>query len=437
MTLTEAAFWTKRFGVIVLAVIAIFSIIVIILASTSSQKMLPQYLTANFACTDTKEEFLPSKLSISSLQLASGSGMYFELQTDSGKVDALPGIINVYKFDNPTQTLSSQADAKILAKQLGFDQDAIVRNGTESYSWSDSNRQLTVLAKNLNFKLTTNASYIRSAASSGSMPSEQEAKSTASNFLRNLGVLSDDYSEGTPTTTLIKVNPDGSFSQAGSLSEAQLIKVDFNRVKSMITIPSNVVGATAMVNSFKNKLGEPTTTKENISGESINVYTFNTPITFLNPNNSNITVYVGVSTSKTNSALSSIYQIDYTYWPVEESACGTYQLISPETALQKVQSGQGSLIYLNDVNGDDVASYSPRKVKKFTILYVNLTYYESSSEQTFLQPVYVISGEAIFDNDTKGTFDFYYPAIDYDNVQNKIEQKAAETTDTGNIFQSL
>jgi hypothetical protein len=363
--------------------------------------------------------------------------MYFDLQTDSGKIDALPDIINVYKYDNPTQTLSSQADAKILAKQLGFNQDSITRNGTESYSWSDTNRKLVVQAKNLNFNLTTNSSYIRSSASSGTMPTEQEAKSTASNFLRNLGILTDDYSEGTPTTTLIKVNPDGSFSQAGSLSEAQLIRVDFNREESMITIPSNVVGASAMVTSFQKKLGEPTTTSMIVNDSTINVYTFNTPVTFLNPNSSNISVYVGVATDKTNSNLSSVYEIDYTYWPIEASACGTYQLISPETALEKVQSGAGSLIYLNDVNGDDVVNYTPRSVKKFTILYVNLTYYETSGEQNYLQPVYVISGEAIFDNDTKGDFDFYYPAIDYDNVQNKIVQKAAETTSSSSFLQSL
>jgi hypothetical protein len=31
-----------------------------------------------------------------------------------------------------------------------------------------------------------------------------------------------------------------------------------------------------------------------------------------------------------------------------------------------------------------------------------------------------VSGEAIFDNDTKGLFDFFYPAINYDIVQDEI-----------------
>ena len=436
MTLTEAAFWTRRFGVIVLAVFAIFGIVVIVLLSSQNSNVLPQYISPNYACTEKKEEFLTNRLEIPTLELASGSGMYFELQTDSGLVDALPEIINVYKFENPTQSLSSQADSKALATKLGFSSEKIARNGTESYSWFDANRTLTVYAKNLNFKMTTNTTYIKKVAQNGSMPTEQEAKSIATNFLRNIGFTSVDYSNGTPTTTLISINPDGSYSEAGSLSEAELVRVDFNRDKSMITVPSNVVGAEAMVNDYKKRLGEPSTESTIINDEKINIYTFNTAITFLNPTKSNISVYVGVQADKSDKYLSSIYQMDYTYWPIAESACGTYDLISPNTAIEKVQAGEASLVSLTDINGDTVTGYTPRSVKKFTIMYVNLTYFESEAEQAFLQPVYVISGEVIFSNDTKGEFDFYYPAIDYDNVQDKVVQEEPETvkTDSTNLL---
>ena len=434
MTLTEAAFWTKRFGVIALAALGIFGIVVIIITSSTKGNVLPQYISANYACTEEKEAFLVNKLSIPSLKLATGSGMYFELQTDSGKIDALPGIINVYKFDNPVQSLSSQADAKILATKLGFTAEKITRNGSESYSWSDANRTLTVYSKNLNFSMKTNVAYIGKIAATGTVPSEQEAKSTAANSLRGLGFTTDDYANGTPSTTLINVNPDGSFSEASSLSEAELIRVDFMRSKSMITIPSNIVGASSMVDSFKKNLGEPDTENSIINNESINVYTFNTAVTFLNTNKSNISVYVGVPADKNNKALSSIYQIDYTYWPIQEIACGTYELINPNIAIEKIQAGEGSLVYLNETNGDTVIDYSPRSVKKFTIMYVNITYLEVTGEQEFLQPVYVISGEAIFNNDTKGEFDFYYPAIDYDNVQDKIVQPEPEVVEKTGLF---
>ncbi len=430
MTLTEAAFWTKRFGVIAVAVVFVFVVVIVILISSQSKSVLPQYISPNFACTEERTEFLTHKLEIPSLDLASGSGMYFELQTDTGKVDALPQIINVYRFENPTQSLSSQAEAKVLANKLGFSSEKITRNGTESYSWSDTNRSLVIYAKNLNFKMTTNTSYIKQVAQNGTMPTEQEAKSIATNFLRSIGFSYDDYSNGTPTTTLINLNPDGSYSQASSLSEAELIRVDFNREKSMITIPSNVAGAENMVNAYKRNLGEPDTQSTLINDEKINIYTFNTAVTFLKPTKSNITVYVGVQADKYEKYLSAIYGIDYTYWPVEESTCGTYELITPSTAIERVQAGEASLVSLTDINGDTVTEYTPRAVKKFTIMYVNIIYLEVEEEQTFLQPVYVISGEVIFSNDTKGEFDFYYPAIDYDNVQNKVIQKEPEIVET-------
>ncbi|HOR06192.1 MAG TPA: hypothetical protein PLR67_02370, partial [Candidatus Dojkabacteria bacterium] len=138
MTLTEAAFWTKRFGVVAGGALVIFLVVVLIITMVDREKnMPPAYLTANFACTETKEEFLEHKLSIPTLKLADGSEMLFEIKTESGKIDSLPRIINVYKFSNPTQSLSSQADSKILAKKLGFNPDAVIRRGTESYVWVD------------------------------------------------------------------------------------------------------------------------------------------------------------------------------------------------------------------------------------------------------------------------------------------------------------
>ena len=361
--------------------------------------------------------------------------MLFEIKTESGKIDSLPRIINVYKFSNPTQSLSSQADSKILAKKLGFNPDAVIRRGTESYVWvdRDTSRTLEIQAKNLNFTLKTDAQYIRTKAKSGALPTEQEAKSKAVNFLRSLGFSSDDYASGTPTTTLIDVNPDGSFSQAASLSEAELIRVDFKRSKSMITIASDIVGAESMVASLTRKLGEPTEETPIINDERITVYTFNTSVTTTNPNKSNISVYIGVK-EKSSDTLAGIYQIDYVYWPIQETNCGTYELVSPQYAIQQVQSGNGSLVYLNKVGGDDVVNYIPKKVTKFSVFYINLTYYESLEEQEYLQPIYVVSGEAIFDDGSKGEFDYYFPAINYTSVQNKIVLPEPKVEESSSFF---
>jgi hypothetical protein len=424
MTLTEAAFWTKRFGVIAGGAFVIFTAIVLLLTLRGDPPLPPQYLTANYACTESREEFLKHRLEIPSLELAEGSEMVFQIDTDTGKIDALPEIINVYKFNNPLQSVTAQADAKVLANKLGFDPDTIIRRGTDSYAWVDREtaRTLEVEAKSLNFTLRTDASKIREISRENMLPSEQEARSSAVSALRSLGLYWEDYSKGNHNTTLIKVNPDGSFSKAYAPAEADLVRVDFVRSKSMITIPSNIEGANSMVNALTRKFPEPPVVETPIvNDERIEVYTFNTLVSFPQTQKSNISVYIGAQESgSSRRSFRDVYQIDYTYWPIQVEACGTYELITPQTAIEKVQSGEGSLVYLFGVDGDDVVEYTPRRVKKFLVFDVFIVYYEGRDELEFLQPAYVVSGEAIFDNDTKGLFDFFYPAINYDIVQDEI-----------------
>jgi hypothetical protein len=435
MTLTEAAFWTKRFGVIALGGFVIFTIVVLIITmSDRGQVAMPEYLTPNYACTLKREEFLEHVLDIPSLQLAENSEMSFDIRTDTGKIGALPQIINVYKFNNPTQSLTAQADAKILARAMGFEPEDIERVATEGYRWVDRSkgRTLDIQAKNMNFTLKTDTSVMRESSREGTLPSEQEAKSRAVNALNSLGVYSPDYSGGNHKTTLVNVNPDGTFRKAASLVDADLIKVDFIRSKSMITIPSNIEDADGMVRDFSRRtLIQPIEETIVINDQRRTVYTFNTLVSFSETQRSNISVYIGPDIEGVSGRMASVYQIDYTYWPIEAESCGTYQLIDPELAIERVQRGQGSLVYLYGTDGDDVAGYMPRVVRKFVVLDVFIVYYEDREESEYLQPVYLVTGEATFDDGTKGTFDYFYPAINYDIVQNRIDLPKPETVDEG------
>ncbi|HOV34665.1 MAG TPA: hypothetical protein PLS56_01585 [Candidatus Dojkabacteria bacterium] len=436
MTLTEAAFWTKRFGVIAIAGGIVFIIIVLVVTLRPRNQLPPKYLTANFACTENKEEFLEkAKIEIPSLPLASGSEMVFEISTDTGKIDSFQRVVNVYRFNNPTQSINSIGDAKALANKMGFDPDKIVKNGTKSYIWNDSTtgRTLEVQAKNLNFTLKTSTEAMRKATMDSFVPTEQEARTLAASALRSLGRYTSDYSSGAVRTTYIRIGADGSFTRAGSASEAHLIKVDFTRLKSLVTIPSNIVGANDMIKTLTKRLAiQPTQTTQLINDQRVQIYTFDTPVALPRTQDSNVTVYVGVETNTTD-VLPNIYEIDYTYWPVDVEACGTYELVSPQYALEMVQSGKGSLVYLYEKDGDYISEYQPKSVKKFIVnKEIFVVYYENYTEMDYMVPVYLISGEAIFTNDTKGEFEFYYPAINYDVIQNKIElpEPVVETKST-------
>ena len=424
MTLTEAAFWTRRFGVIALGVLLILILLVFALTYKGPTKPPQQYVTANFACTEKREDFLETnKLDLPSLNLASGSEMFFEINTDTGKINKLPQIVNVYKYNNPTQVWDSSSRAKSLAKKMGFEDDKMSRGREGYYEWINSaaRKTLSVNAKNQNFVMKSDPLYVKKIAETSTVPSEQEAKSKARNALNSLSLLSSDLGDNAEVV-YITINPDGSFSRARSASEAHLIKVSFFRVKSLVTIRSDLVGAKEMVASFEKTMGEKAVKETSIVNDKrVELSTFNTRIVLPKSQDSNISVYVGVNDSTQKGSFSQIYQIEYTYWPLSVEPCGTYELVDPKDALEKIQNGEGKIAYLYDVEGDYISEYSPRVVKRFVVNQdMKLYYYEAPHEQNFLQPIYVLSGEVIFEGDVKGNFDIYYPAIDYGLVQDKI-----------------
>jgi hypothetical protein len=443
MTLTEAAFWTKRVGVIAAVGAVVFLIGAIILTSATRDPLPPKYLEANYACTETKEQFLENRLEIPSLEVNSDSENVFELQTDTGRVDNLSNleIINVHQYRQKEQQLDAQLRATEIATILGFDPDAIHRKGTTGYVWNNSqnSRSLEVEARTLNFQMNTNSSYIRDVAKENPVPTENEAIALAKNAIRNLDILGSDYNYNDPgniTTYLVDINPDGSFSEAPSLAEAEMVKVDFHKTKSMITIRDNIANAQAMINTLNNNLGEPEEDEMIINERRITEYNYSTIVTYPNPSGSNISIYVGPEDDNSEE-ISNIYRIDFKYWPIEAESCGTYELVSPAYALDQVQNGEGSLVYLNETNGDEIEPYQPRSVNKYIIYQIAIAYYEPTTQPAFLQPIYVISGETEFKNETRGEFHIFYPAINYEIVQDKQVVEEAPLEEGSNDGLSL
>jgi hypothetical protein len=431
MTLTEASFWTRRFGVIVLVVIFIMGITLSILFWPKKVKPPEEYLIPNYACTNTKEEFLEKAvLDIPSLKIDPASEALFTVNTDTGKVNTLPSVINVYKYDIQTQSSQALFEAQNIAAKLGFEKENVIGDDKDVYMWRDpvNKRRLTVYKRNMNFKLETDVEQIRTASNlyGGSLPDEMTAKTRARNILNSLGVLDDTMQNTTEDSigiTFIRIDSDGTYRKAASLSQADLIRVNFRREKSMITIGSNLVGAEEMVKEMSKTVGkEPAKTTTTINDEKVEIYTFDTLITLPRIQDTNISVYIGPENTESNlqSNLKSLYQIDFTYWPIYPDSCGTYPLITTQAALDKVMGGEGKLVYLYERDGDFVSEYMQKNVKKFTITEnVRIVYYETPEEQEYLIPVYLFSGEAEFADGIMGEFDIYYPAIDYDNIQDK------------------
>lgn len=434
MTLTEAAYWTRRFGVIVIGILAILILIIIFLLNVpTATGTIPEYLTANYACTPKKDEFLEHKLEIPSLELGPSSTKQFILETETGKADQLTRIVNVYNYDTSGQSLNSQNEAKNIAEKLGFDPNKMEREGTSYYKWTDvpNSKLLRIQANNLNFSLKTDFTRPGSYPLDTQLPTDDEAKTIASGILRSAGLMSTDYSAQKPTITLIKIEQDGSFSEAKAKVDADLIRVDYLRRKTIINFPSNITGAESMKEILEKEKFTSQITKKITDDGTIEIYNFTALLAPTNAAQSNISVYIGPENKNIKlQNLAYLYQIDYNNFYIEEEPCGTYELIPRAQALQTVQKGGGSLVYLNEKNGDTVIPYVPRNVTKFTIYQIQLKYYDPIEPTPFLQPIYVIYGEATFDTGLLGEFYYYVPAINYNAVTDKVVPKTPAVTET-------
>lgn len=444
MTLTEAAYWTKRLGLVTGAIVLIIFVVLIIILNSSKDEIPDEYLTANYSCTDTADEFLENKLNLDSvkLKLGSGSDMLFQIETTSGQIDSLPSIVNVYAFEEQGQSINSQLEATTMAKSLGFDPDLIQRSDDDkTYTWTDTTRDrtLTVDAATLNFNLTTSSDHVReiTEANESSLPSKTEAESYAVNTLKQANLLDDDYSNDLSIrkTYYVDVNPDGSYSEAASSGEADLIRVDFHRRKSIISILETIENADEMKASLEKKILDEdsvlTESEENVvvGEEKVAMYTFSTYVLNDNPYKPNISVYIGRKENDVDN-LEYVYRIDYINWPIEEYPCGTYKLIAPSDAIQQIQDGNGYLTSLILKNGDHIEDYQVKNVTKFVVYDIYIAYYEGSAYEKFLQPIYVVEGEAYLDTGEKAEFVYYVPAVNYDLVTNPVVDTSSGTSES-------
>jgi hypothetical protein len=307
------------------------------------------------------------------------------------------------------------------------------RQGTTYYDWTDTanSRTLKIRAADLNVELDTDFTKPGAYPLDQALPTDDEAKSIAGSVLRAAGLMPTDYADQQPSTTLIKIEQDGSLSEAKAKVDADLIRVDYERRKPIISFPSNVAGASTMKDILEKEKFTSTVLKKITDAGTIEYYNFTALLVPKEVQKSNISVYVGPqNTGIKYQNLTNVYKIDYTNFYIQDLPCGTYELIPRSQALQIVQKGGGSLVYLNEKNGDTVKPYTPRVVTKFTVYQIQLKYYDALEPSKFLQPVYVIYGEATFDNGLLGEFYYYVPAINYDQVTDKVIPKATPVATT-------
>jgi hypothetical protein len=411
MTLTEAADFTNKavkFVGIPVGMIIVGWLLIQIL--TNDPQLPSNYITPDYMCGQLPGMELPS------LELESPTR--FSIETTSGAIPDLPQVVNVYKYAHPGQSLLALQEAQRTAELLGFEPDEYTRKSTTEYQWynPDMRQTLVIETGNQNLSLTTDFTSSSVTTNPRTLPSEEKAKTIAIQYLQKADLLYRDFSQGDQKTYLVQITASGEFREAPSLAEADLVRVDFFRDKYLITVDPDLAGSEELGSTLQETLiTEDPETLETDEG-SVEVKTYSTRIYNDNPLFGNITVYVGGIKDGQTRGNYEIFGIEYRNWILGSLPCGTYKLISPQEAVRKVQKGDGALVHILENGSDRIIPYETKNVEEMTILEVSLAYLDTRQKQLYMQPIFVIRGEANFGNGIYGDFYYYVPAVDYGSI---------------------
>ncbi|MDD3662126.1 MAG: hypothetical protein PHG63_03615 [Candidatus Dojkabacteria bacterium] len=410
MTLTEAANITHKGIRFFIVPISLIMVIWLFLGLMRPDPDLPdKYITPDYMCGPLPEIKIPA--------IAEGSGGNFSIETTSGAIPDLPKVVNVFRYEHPGQSLLALQEAQHTADLLGFEPEEYTRISATEYQWKipEKKQTLVIETSNQNISLTTDFTSGPVDTHANTLPSEENAKTTAMQYLQTNSLLYKDYSNGTQRTYLIQITADGEMREAPSLSEAQLVRVDFFRNRDLMTIVPDLIGTEEVGSTLQEELeDEKVSSLQTEDSGIIEVKKYAASIYNESPMFGNITVYVGGSV-RTNSDYE-IFGIEHRNWFLETLACGTYRLITPQQAVSKVQNGEASLVHLLEKRADRIVPYEETSVEQMTILEVTLGYWEPQDKQNYLQPIFIIRGEADFGSDVYGDFYYYVPAIDYESI---------------------
>jgi hypothetical protein len=295
----------------------------------------------------------------------------FHLETATGKLPNLPEQAEIVAMRGPQQSLLGEQRAKDLADSLDFGDDGELSTDKKSIVFRDTTdkRTLTVDLSTQNFTLSTELSHIQNTVPRGSALTSSEAIQEAQKFLNRNGLLGDDFGGGVQTTQLHQV-VNGKAEVASSLSGAQFTRVDFYR---------------------------------NLTEVSADSFAMLPP----NPKIGLIQVWV---TSGLKPQINNTLYVSYTVWELDKEKVETYPLRSVSSAWEEVQEGKG----VAEILVEKASALNPNTnvtLSTITIRSVRLAYFDDDSFQSYLQPIFVFSGEATTTSGEETDFTAYRPAV--------------------------
>lgn len=290
MTLTEAAYWTRKFTVLFIVFIIIIFIGWQVVALANPKPKIPErYLIPNELCST---EPLPA-LQIYSLNIPVEFSN-LEIETATGRYPDLPKIVNVYKIEYRGGSLAARDMAISIAESLGFDPETIKRKSSNEYQFDNTAQGKTLIIENSNqhFVLKTEMSHIQNKTE---VMDNKVMIDTASRILMDRKLLPKTVDENlTRVTYLVKAA--SSFNTTESRISAHAARIDFFKSKELIAVEEQYINSKELGEFLREKL--PDSPKKRIRTEDgdIEVHSYSVPLVPDSPYSSHI--YITIADNK-------------------------------------------------------------------------------------------------------------------------------------------
>jgi len=102
---------------------------------------------------------------------------------------------------------------------------------------------------------------------------------------------------------------------------------------------------------------------------------------------------------------------------IDQKTDATYPIINPADAWNFIKQNKGALVSALPDNSSLLVPQTTIRIEEVFINKISLAYYENTTQQDYLQPIYVFEGTYTTEGTAGGSVSFYYPAVSPEYIQ--------------------
>lgn len=302
----------------------------------------------------------------------------YVLNTTNAKLPMdIPNRIVIYKFKPTSVSYGDGRSAQKDAEYLGYTDDELITDlKGDTYKWRDSTTggslEIQIHDKNLLLEIPLNTKLSQLTAG---YSTRSEPIADATSLLKAINRLQDTYYiRGTQ-------------------------KVLFGKIlnKEIIDIANPREGYLARVDFFR----------------SIKIPNWTKDIPIVGPEARKGLLHIYLTKGSIAAGRTTIpLKIQAHYWEIDASDySATYPIIPVDTAWTEVSNNKGIISYIKPKGANSFQEPKSTRVDKILINNIYLAFYETSTWQPYLQPIYVFEGNFTSQGQEDGEIVVYYPAI--------------------------